>query len=544
MPAGGTWWTEEKVGEVVTSAYVHSHLRANEQDILKRSLYFGGDLTDDTYLDWILTRARRFFLILVAAGVPDQIFGVIDDSFDDDDLPMAEVAVPGLRLSLEPDPGLDKRFYRSQFKFLARVLEDGEHIRYASEETVPLTPLGLKSSLPVNKDGADTVRLPSEPDKLYVRKKVPLTSTLTEEFVLNDIAEMKKFSHEHVLSVYGSYLQNDSLYILFTPAGETTLKAFLMDQPKSFDALSKAERRQILINWPHCLASAMAWLHANGGHHGAIRPSNVHVTQNFHICLGSMAGEGVLCNTIKADDIEAYQYAPPERWKRAVTVQSTGAGKVSLPSGGRSGRKVQPESFDPADPSTRRSASTLSSYEKQSRGYTYTKASRSEFSRLRLSQAPNSDISAIPLPRSGRRNNVELNTGDSHGIARVRTAGAMTDVSGGSVRAPSVLSSVSSEGKRRAKQGLDSQGLFLAAPESRTAVVQTWRSVQHDSFAADIFCLGAIILDILTVLCKRTFSAFARHRSKNNRNAGRGGGLADASFHANLGQVLSWAQIL
>lgn len=538
MPTGGIWWTEEKVDETVTSAYVHSHLRANEQDILKRSLYFGGDLTDDTYLDWILTRAKRFFLILVAAGVPDQIFGIIDDSFDDDDLPIAEVAVQGLRLSLEPNPGLDKRFYKSQFRFLARVLEDGEHIRYASEETVPVTALGMKSPIIMNKDGVDTVRLPSEPTKVFIRRRLPLKSNLGEEHVLNEIAETKKFSHEHILSVYGSYTQHDSLYLLSSPAGEFTLKAFLMDQPKAFDTLDKPARRQILINWSHCLANAVAWLHANGGHHGAIRPSNIHVTHGFRICLGSMEGEGALCNTTKSDDIEAYQYAPPERWKRAVTVQSTVSGKVSLPSGGRSGRKVQ-DNLDPADPSTRRSASTLGSYEKQG-GYTYTQASRSEFSRLRLSTV--SGRVPVIAPRPGRR--ADLDSLDSFRITRGRPVAPLPEVSGDSVRAPSVLSSLSSEGNRRARRNSNNGGIFVAAPESRTAVVQTWKSVQHDSFAADVFSLGAIMMDILTVLCKRTFSSFARHRSKNNRNAGRGGGLADASFHANLSQVVSWAQIL
>jgi serine/threonine protein kinase len=541
MPTGGSLWTDERVEETVTSAYVHSHLRANEQDILKRSLYFGGDLTDDTYLDWILTRAKRFFLVLVAAGVPDQIFGIIDDSFDDDDLPIAEVAVPGLRLSLEPDQALDKRFYKTQFKYLARILQDGEHIRYASEETVPVAASGLKPSLLVNKDGVDTVRLPTEAKKVFIRRKVPLKEAIGEELVLNEIAEMKKFSHEHVLSVYGSYLQNEVVYLLSCPAGDWSLKSFLTDQPKSFDALTKTARRHILIDWPHCLANAVAWLHANAGHHGAIRPSNVHVTYDFHICLGTMEGEGVLCNTTRSDDIEAYHYAPPERWKRAVTVQSTGSAKMSLPSGGRSGRKVPTDPLDPADPSTRRSASTLGSHDRPTGAYTYTQASKSEFSRLRLSSAPVVTEPIVTNRRRERRPQLGLDLVDSFGIPRGGPVPSTTEISGDSVRAPSVLSSASSEGRRRTGSGA---GLFVAAPESRTAVIQTWKSVQHDSFAADVFSLGAVILDILTVLCKRTFSSFVRHRSKNNRNAGRGGGLADASFHANLNQVVSWAQQL
>jgi hypothetical protein len=538
MPTGtGSWWTDEKVQETVTSAYIHSHLRANEQEILQRRLYFGNNLTNDTYLDWILTRAKRFFLILVGAGIPDQIFGIIDDSFDDDDLPIAEVAVPGLRLSLESNPTLDKRFYRTQFKYLARVVEDGEHIRYADEEAVPVTAISIKSALSINKDSMDSVRLPSDANRVFVRRKIHLDSSCPEEHVLNEIAEMKRFSHEHILSVFGSYTQGSSLHILSSPAGEYTLKAFLMDQPKAYESLQKAERRQILINWPHCLANGLAWLHVNGGHHGAIRPSNIYVTQTFQICLGQMDGEGVLCSSTKSDDIEAYQYAPPERWKRAVTVQSTGAGKISLPSGGRSGQKLQ--NNDPNDPSTRRSASSLGTHDSKEGVYTFQSASKSEFARLRLSNAPSPGPGGMLPTRKQRRVPTDNQSTDSFGISRSRG-----DYGEELYRAPSVLSSLSSEGRSRSKSASGGGGLFMTTPESRTAVVQTWRSVQHDSFAADIFSLGAVMMDILTVLCKRTFSSFARHRSKNNRNAGRGGGLADASFHANLGQVLSWAQIL
>jgi hypothetical protein len=86
--------------------------------------------------------------------------------------------------------------------------------------------------------------------------------------------------------------------------------------------------------------------------------------------------------------------------------------------------------------------------------------------------------------------------------------------------------------------------MFVSAPEGRSAVVQTWQSVEQDMFASDIFSLGAVIMDILNLLCKRSYGSFQRHRSSKNRMAGRGGGLADASFHANLGQVFLWAQSL
>jgi serine/threonine protein kinase len=534
-----TLWTDQRVDEIVTSAYVHSHLRASEQEVLNRPLYYGGDLTDNTYLDWILSRAKRLFLILVATGVPDQIFGVLDDCLDDDDLPIVEEVVPALRLSLEPDKALDKRFYRTQFRYLTRIVDEGEHIRYADEENVPLVPLGFKSVITsTSKDGVDTVKLPSDSAKLFIRRKVTLDSRTTEEQVLSEIAEMKKFTHEHVLSVYGSYVQSGIMSVLSFPAAEYTLKSFLTDSPKSFEVLSKTERRQILINWPHCLASALAFLHDNGGHHGAIRPSNIHINQQWHISLGQLDGDGVLCCSARSDDIEAYQYAPPERWKRAVTVQSTGSGKMALPSSGRTARKAQHEQQDALDPSSRkRSGSSSGTNLAALTAYAYLPASKSEFARFRLSTAV--EPTALIPPRSRRLHHTpsrESNSTNSRSTARTPAE------RGGIGRAPSALSSTSSEDRKRNRS--HPQGIFLAAPENRTAVVQTWKSVQHDSFAADVFSLGAVIMDILTVLCKKTYSSFARHRSAKNRNAGRGGGLADASFHANLGQVMSWVRTL
>ncbi len=526
-------WTDERVDETVTSAYVHSHLRHNEQELLQRALYFGGDLTDDTYLDWILTRAKRFFLILVNTGIPDQIFGIIDDSYDDEDLPIIEQAVPELRLSYEPDRSLDKRFYKNQFRFLTRIVGEGEHIRYADEEAVPVVPLNLKSVvLSLSHEGTDRIRLPSVNQKIYVRRRIKLEPPLTEDEILNEIAASRRLCHEHIVSVFGSYLHQGNFNVLSLPAPEYTLKTFLTDTPKSFNALPKKNRRQILINWPHCIANALSWLHSNGEFHGAIRPSNIQVDESFRISLGLLDGDGLLRDKAKSDDIEAYQYGPPERWKRAVTIQSSGSAAMSLPSGGRSGRRAggnaRSNTSGGSNPARSRSASSASTY-------VYQPTSRGKHARLRLSStATNADMP--PLPTAREFDVVSPN--DSRSISSHGTTRRVFDpmVPG---RAPSILST-SSNGK---KPSLNNH-MFVSAPEGRSAVVQTWQSVEQDMFASDIFSLGAVIMDILNLLCKRSYGSFQRHRSSKNRMAGRGGGLADASFHANLGQVFLWAQSL
>ncbi|KAK5204721.1 hypothetical protein LTR41_009577 [Exophiala xenobiotica] len=534
-PVSQAYWTDECVNSTVTSAYVHSQLRPDEQELLQRPLYFGVGLTDDTYLDWILTRAKRFFLILVAAGVPDQIFGIVDDSYDDDDLPIAEHAVPDLRLSYEPNRSLDRRFYKTQFRFLSRVVGEAEHIRYADEETVPVIIASLKTVVGyLGQEGTDRVRLPGKTSEVYLRRRITFDQKTTEADLLNEIATSRRLRHEHIISVFASYTHQGSCNVLSLPAPEWNLKSFLSDTPKSFSNLSKTDRRHLFINWPHCLATAVAWLHSKGQHHGAIRPSNIHITESFHICLGSLEGDGILCDNVRSEDIEAYQYGPPERYKRAITVRSTGSAAISLPSGGRTGRRIgrkDNETSSNGRNSVRTSGSVAPTY-------TFQPTSRGDYARLRLSATTKPD--SRPTVR-GRSMRVRRTPSDNNSISTQDTT-RPERMAATPKRAPSIQSSTSSNSNKLAS--IFDGPMFVAAPEARSAVVQTWQSMEDDMFASDMFSLGAVMVDIVTVLCKRTYSAFSRHRASKNRMAGRGGGLADASFHANLGQVFTWAQSL
>jgi hypothetical protein len=112
---------------------------------------------------------------------------------------------------------------------------------------------------------------------------------------------------------------------------------------------------------------------------------------------------------------------------------------------------------------------------------------------------------------------------------------------------PSIATSIvttDTSGDSNAARNVLREPIILAPPEVRTTIVQTWHSANSDPLPTDIFALGAVIADILTLLCKRGSGAFSRFRSAKNRTAGRGGGLADASFHANIGRVLGWLALL
>src|SRR5947207_7560240 len=104
MPThASAWWTDDRIEATVDRAFIFAQLTSDERTLLTQSISFGGGLTNDTYLDWILDRAKKLFLILVEIGVPDQIFGLVDESYDDADLPITLSAVPDLRLTQDPD---------------------------------------------------------------------------------------------------------------------------------------------------------------------------------------------------------------------------------------------------------------------------------------------------------------------------------------------------------------------------------------------------------------------------------------------------------
>lgn len=124
------WWTDDQIEAKVTRQFVISKLRGEERGFLDRQLAFGEGLTDDTYMEWILEKAKRLFLILTEIGIPDQIFGIIDDSWDDNDLPIVLDDIPALELAAEDDPQLNKRFYDKQFLYLLRELKRGSHVDY------------------------------------------------------------------------------------------------------------------------------------------------------------------------------------------------------------------------------------------------------------------------------------------------------------------------------------------------------------------------------------------------------------------------------
>lgn len=459
------WWSNERISATVSQEYVERELGSKKrQDAIHRVLAFGDGLTDDTYLDWVLERSPRFFLILNDIGVPEKIFEIIDRSFDDEDLPLSQDALWDLNLFGTKSETLDKKFHRQQYKFLIQDLEPGGHVDFGTWEVVPVDPVVKRAAIP-NAQACDKVYAY---DRLYTRKKVP-TSGDTGIDRIHFIMHLKGLApiqHMHLVSVFATYSQDEINYVLLRPSTELTLKQFLEEQPKQFKLLEKKDRREIVLTWAHCITSALAYLHDNGFAHKAIRPSTVTIRNNT-IFLSDYSAMKVLDredapNTYNS---ELYDHAPPEDWLRKPCLHETAPLKTILPGGGRTSRRMPKSSA--ANPSARPPPS--------------------------------------PTPDS-----ISPTTSKSQS------------------------SSASSTNAR-----------------PRNAVITTFKphrasssSLPKRHYPADIYSLTTVLLTLLSHLLGHSPKSFASHRSKLNRQAGRGNAPPDASFHKNPKQVEKWLVML
>ncbi|KAL8669275.1 MAG: hypothetical protein Q9168_006126 [Polycauliona sp. 1 TL-2023] len=460
-----SWWTDERINATVDRAYIINEIGSKRfQDALHHPLSFGDGLTDDTYLDWILQKGRRCFIILNFIGVPDRIFQLIDKSLDDDDLPLAEEALYDLNLFGTKSETLDKKFFRQQYSVLVQDLVPGGHQDFGADEVVPLEPRNSrKSSIAGASTSSDRV---SVHQKLYARKKIATSGENgvgRVHFVMH-LKALQSLKHPHLVSVWSTYTQNDFSYMLLYPITELNLRQFLSEQPKFFKNLEKQQRRETLLRWTHCLTTALAYLHDNGFPHQSIRPSNVTIDGNNTIYLANFAAMNALDSGEDKGQTyrtEIYEHAAPENWRRKPSIFDTPPDKMIHPGGGRTSRRVN------------------------------------------TSTRPSSTISS-PTIFSGQR---------------ARSATTTTSSSGNS--------SINNRPKK--------------------TIINTFSPPERFSpgaAPADVFSLCTIILHLTTLLLSRGPKDFASHRSRHNRQAGRGGAPADASFHANLPEVGTWMELL
>ncbi|KAF2480133.1 kinase-like domain-containing protein [Neohortaea acidophila] len=324
------WWTTERITAKVTRTFVTSKLRGEERDFLAQQVPFGEGLTDSTYMDWILDKCKRLFLILAEVGVPDQIFGCIDDAWTDDDLPIPLHSIPSLELSVEPDDALNQRFHDTQFRYLLRELQPGSHISYGPSEHIPMEHVNTAPPA-VTLQVCDRVHFPGKPNEVFMRRKVNLVEKDTgkdhRESFMRDIQEAQRLQHPHIAPVWASYTSEDAAYILSNFVGEHTLGTFIDHRgPTQWKQLPPARQLPLLLEWMHCLADTVAFLHRRGVAHTAIRPSNILINRQNRIAFADVGALRTFQRGKKIDKIESYDYAASESH---LASRSTHAAQIS-----------------------------------------------------------------------------------------------------------------------------------------------------------------------------------------------------------------------
>lgn len=327
----------------MTRQFICHHLLPDKMGRLDIPLAFGDGLTSYTYLEWIRDRARRLFLILIDICIPYHIFRLIDDGWEDHDLPIPLEQVGRLRLASGRGAKLEREFHSRQFFYLIRTLERGQHLRYEDHELVPLD---VVEKPPAAGSSQDTVQLPNLPlGEVLCRRRVPLgpgAGRMPEEEFMWEISSVKDVRHPHMACYWGSYTHQGNAYVLLGPVGEYKLSAYLSNSaPPSVKKLDGTLRRRMILDWIHCMVSTVCFAHGRGMALGTnIKPSSIALTRDHHIVF-----EGPLFISRFASDsdgsgghhhhhgfdTEPYNYSAPEHWARQGAPAVAGKSRSRTP---------------------------------------------------------------------------------------------------------------------------------------------------------------------------------------------------------------------
>lgn len=313
---GTVWFDKARVERTVTRQFVCSRLSFEAISRLDGTPAFGDGLTDCTYWEWLKNKAGRLFLILVDLGLPERIFRLIDDSWEDEDLPIALRDVGQLRLTTKKNEKLERDFHDRQFFYLVRPLERGRHIDYQDSELVPLDVVEMRRG-----SSHDTARLPDIP-ALLCRRRVPLgleAGYVSKDDFMWEINSIREIQHTHVACYWGSYTHRGEGYMLLTLPSDYKLSDYLRNAPPSAKNLDKASRMRQVLDRIHCMVDTVWFVHSRGASLGNIKPSTIHLTRDYHVVFtdawriksdepatGDQGGSSF--------DKESYNYAAPEQW--------------------------------------------------------------------------------------------------------------------------------------------------------------------------------------------------------------------------------------
>ncbi|KAH7320958.1 kinase-like domain-containing protein [Stachybotrys elegans] len=319
-----SWWVPSRIHATVNRAFVVQQLVPEEIERLDHPVAFGGgDLTERTYWESIRDQAKRIFMILVDLGIPDQIFGIVDDGWNDGELPLSFEDVERLQLTAVKDDRVDRKFYQRQFHYLLKAIEKGDHVVYGDLDVVPIDVIDRSPAITGKASQVDRVRLPNVPELVLCRRRFPIgngPACITEQGFLDSIASVRSSQNDHIVSYWASYIHQGVGYLLISPFADFNLKSFLSTTPASYKNLAKTQRRELILNWILCLVDTLCFLHSQNRPHCYIKPSTILFNNQNHIFFADSARLTPDSWTGRTDkssfDREWYDYAAPEQWFR------------------------------------------------------------------------------------------------------------------------------------------------------------------------------------------------------------------------------------
>jgi serine/threonine protein kinase len=540
------WWTEERINHKVDRAFVLSKLRGQERGFLDQTVGFGeasgaksdaesvdvlGGLTSDTYLDWILTRARRLFLILAEIGVPDQIFGCIDDLWDDDDLPLTMESIRKLELTIEDDAVLEQKFYDTQFIYMLRELKKGNHIDYDAREHIPIEHVDqLPPAVSVQEYGG-RVHFPARPEQVFMRRKLILKEKGSEEseaeLFKGDVLHAQNLAHPNIAPVFASYTSGDAGFILSNFVVEHTLATYFDHRtPPSFMRVPAAKRPVLLQQWMLSLADALAYLHENGEAHTAICPSNIWIDRDNHIVFADLGKLTTFRKAKKLNKTELYDYAAPESISREGSTSIFGPSLLGpdttsifrKPSMGRKPASSVSRSMSKSNANKDDVAQAMSSSKPVEEATSSVhRTGRFDFKQ----QLPSTVI--VPAIFDTQQST------ESPEIVSERTCSQTQAPITSAHQPPGSAEQASPHGRSSARP-----------PSAEDARPSSSSSMFFDPIQADIFSLACIYLNILTFVLEGKLTDFVRFRSYALNAFKQRRYRADQSFHSDAEILNGW----
>lgn len=170
-------------------------------------------------------------------------------------------------------------FCAEQYRAISRTWNDGEHIKVANIEPLPLV---FMKKYGQGSYGNVCQYKHTFTDVFYACKEQ--VSVAARAHLLREIARLKKLGHRHIVQFVKSYQRGEHYGLLLKPAATTNLKKLLdrydrngicYDRDSQFSRKDRAVYRPIFLTAFGCLARGLAHIHNCKIRHKDIKPSNI-----------------------------------------------------------------------------------------------------------------------------------------------------------------------------------------------------------------------------------------------------------------------------